>query len=151
MERAGFCAIPPAFLLQFAFLLRRIRRVNLPLALLCYEDVMPGTQLLDRLQKDLRYRVQAVTNATELPAAAAQAGAMLVLVDLASKKANVGDVIRQLRATPTTAHLPILAFADEADVALQEAGKAAGATLVVTDAAILTHLPQLIEQALQVE
>lgn len=124
--------------------------MNLPLALLCYEDLMPGTHLVNRLQ-DLRYRVQVVANATELPAVAAQHGAMLLITDLASKKADVCDVIRQLRAASTTSHLPIIAFADEADAALQAAGKTAGATLVVTDAAILTHLPQLIEQALQVE
>jgi len=126
------------------------RRVNLPLALLCYEDLMPGTQLVNRLQ-DQRYRVQVVGNAAELPAVAAQHGAMLALIDLVSKKTDVCGVIRQLRATAETSHLPIIAFADEADTALQAAGKAAGATLVVTDGAILTHLPQLIEQALQVE
>lgn len=111
---------------------------------------MPGTQLVNRLQ-DLRYRVQVVTHAAELPAVAAQHGAMLVLVDLASKKADICEVIRQLRAASATSHLPILAFADEADAALASSGRTAGATLVVTDAAILTHLPQLIEQALQVE
>ena len=126
------------------------RGVNLPLALLCYEELMPGTQLLGRLE-NLRFRVQVVTNATELPAVAAQSGAMLVLTDLASKRADVCELIRQLRSATATAHLPIIAFADEAEVGLQAAGKTAGATLVVTDAAILTHLPQLIEQALQVE
>lgn len=136
--------------MQFDFLLTKICRVNLPLALLCYEEIMPGTQLVARLE-GLRFRVLSVHNAAELPGAAAQAGAMLVLVDLASKKSNMAEVIRQLRAAAATAHVPVLAFADETDTALQEAGKAAGATLVVTDAAILAHLPQLIEQALQVE
>lgn len=104
---------------------------------------------MNRLQ-DQRYRVHVVAKAAELPAVAAQHGAMLALIDLASKQTDVCDVIRQLRATAETSHLPIIAFADETDVALQAAGKAAGATLVVTDGAILTHLPQLIEQALQV-
>ena len=140
------------FLISFAiqFSPHQNRCVNLPLALLCYEDLMPGTQLVNRLQ-DQRYRVQVVGNAAELPAVAAQHGAMLALIDLVSKQTDVCDVIRQLRATSKTSHLPIIAFADEADTALQAAGKAAGATLVVTDGAILAHLPQLIEQALQVE
>ena len=139
------------FLISFANQMppHQNRRVNLPLALLCYEDLMPGTQLVNRLQ-DQRYRVQVVAKAAELPAVAAQHGAMLALIDLASKKSDVCDVIRQLRATSKTSHLPIIAFADEADTTLLAAGKAAGATLVVTDGAILTHLPQLIEQALQV-
>lgn len=111
---------------------------------------MPGTQLVSRLE-NLRFRVQSMNNPAELPGIAAQAGVMLVLVDLASKRADVCNVIRQLREAPTSKHLPIIAFADEAEVALQTAGKAAGATLVVTDAAVIAHLPQLIEQALQVE
>lgn len=139
-----------AFLLQFNFLRPKICRVILPLALLCYEDLMPGTLLVNRLP-DLRYRVQVVADAGELPKVAAESGAMLVLVDLASKRADVCAVIRQLRAAAPTFHLPIIAFADETDTALQAAGQAAGATLVVTDAAIQAHLPQLIGQALQVE
>ena len=124
--------------------------MNLPLALLCYEDLMPGTQLVNRLQ-DLKYRVQVIAAPDELLAAAATAGPMLILVDLVSKRGNVCDLIKKLRADPATAHLPIVAFADEAEAELQAAGKAAGATLVVTDAALLPHLPQFIDRALQVE
>lgn len=124
--------------------------MNLPLALLCYEDLMPGTQLVNRLQ-DLKYRVQVIAAPDELLAAAATAGPMLILVDLVSKRGNVCDLIKKLRADPATAHLPIVAFADEAEAELQAAGKSAGATLVVTDAALLPHLPQFIDRALQVE
>jgi CheY-like chemotaxis protein len=124
--------------------------VNLPLALLLYEDLLPGTQLVNRLQ-DLGYRVQVVAHPAELPAVAAGAGAMFLLADLVSKRADICEQIRLLRATPATAHLPIIAFVDDAETQLQVDGTTAGATLVVTDAAIVTHLHQLIEQALQVE
>jgi len=87
----------------------------------------------------------------ELLAGAASAGPMLILVDLASKRLDICDLIKRLRATPTTAHIPIIAFADESEDKLQSAAKEAGATLVVTDAAILPHLNQFIERALQVE
>lgn len=111
---------------------------------------MPGSQLVNRLQ-DLKYRVQVVATADELLATAASAGPMLILCDLASRRGAVSEVIKQLRATPATAHLPIIAFADEAEGPLSAAGKAAGATLVVTDAAILAHLNLLVARALQVE
>lgn len=124
--------------------------MTLPLALLCYEDLLPGSQLVNRLQ-DQGYRVQAVTHAAELLALAAGSGAMFIMMDLVSKKGDVCETIRKLQATPTTAHLPIIAFADESETALQAAGKAAGAKLVATDAAILLHLDQLIEQALQMD
>lgn len=76
---------------------------------------------------------------------------MMILVDLVSQRVDVCDAIRQLRANPATAHLPVIAFADESETALQAAGQAAGAKLVATDSAILLHLEQLIEQALQVD
>jgi CheY-like chemotaxis protein len=110
---------------------------------------MPGTQLVNRLQ-DLRYRVQ-VVEAAELQSVAASAGAMLIVADLVAKRADMCGIIRQLRLSPATAHLPVIAFADEIETELLDAGKAAGATLVASDAAIGIHLHQLIEQALQVE
>ena len=124
--------------------------MHLPLALLFYEDILPGTQLVNRLQ-DLGYRVQVVADAVALPVVAASAGAMFLLADLVSKRADICAQVRSLRANPATAHLPIIAFADDAETQLQAAGKAAGATLVVSDAAIVAHLHPLIEQALQVE
>jgi CheY-like chemotaxis protein len=74
---------------------------------------------------------------------------MLVFADLESRRVKVADGISQLRQNPATAHLPIIAFASEKDAALQTAAREAGATLVVSDAAILTHLGQFLDQALQ--
>ncbi len=122
----------------------------MPLALVCYEDLIPGSQLVNRLQ-DLQYRVQAVTEVAEMVASAASAGPLLIFTDLVSKQGDVCAAIRQLRSNPATAHLPIIAFADDAEAALHEAGRTAGATLVVADSVILTHLDQFIERALQVE
>lgn len=124
--------------------------MNSPLALLFYEDLMPGTQLVNRLQ-DLNYRVQVVSANDDMLAVASSAGPMLILMDLVSKRVATCDLIKSLRAAPTTAHIPIIAFADEAQDELQSSAKAAGATLVVSDAAILPHLNQFIERALQVE
>ena len=111
---------------------------------------MPGSQLVNRLQ-DLQYRVQAVTGPAELFACAKSAGPMLILADLVSVRGDVCALIKKLRSNPTTWHVPVIAFADDAEETLREAAGAAGATLVVTDSAILTHLTQFIERALQVE
>lgn len=124
--------------------------MTLPLALVFYEDLIPGSQLVNRLQ-DSKYRVQVVPKLNELLATAAKVGPMLIFADLASKNGDVCGVIRKLRQETTTAHLPVIGFADDADEALQAAGRTAGATLVVADSVILTHLTQFIEQALQVE
>jgi CheY-like chemotaxis protein len=121
-----------------------------PLALVYYEDLIPGTQLVNRLQ-DLRYRVQVAATTAELLPLASGAGPMLVIIDLVSRKADICEVIRGLRAGAATSHLPILGFADEAEQALATAAQSAGATLVVNDAVVVAHLQQFIDRALQVE
>lgn len=122
-----------------------------PLALLYYEDLMPGSQLVNRLQDQQRYRVQVAGSPEELTALAGNAGAMLLFVDLVSRHTDICALIKKLKTDPSTTHLPIIGFADEAEVDLQTRAKEAGATLVVTDAALLPHLNQFIERALQVE
>ena len=121
-----------------------------PLALVLYEKLLPGSQLVNRLQ-DLNYRVQAVADAGRLVECAEQAKPMLVLADLESAQNNVCAALARLKQNPGTKHLPIIAFSREDAPELQATAKAAGATLLVSEAAILNHLPQLLDQALQVE
>jgi len=111
---------------------------------------MPGSQLVNRLQ-DLQYRVQVVTDPGELLVGDGRAGPMLILADLVSTRADICALIKQLRNGPATAHVPVIAFADDSELALQAAARAAGAALAVSDSALLTHLEQFIERALQVE
>ena len=137
---------------SFAFLslLSKLRLVTLPLALVFYEDLIPGSQLVNRLQ-DSKYRVQVVPKLDELFDCAAHAGPMLIFADLTPRGGDVCAVVSKLRNQKATAHIPVIGFADDGDEALQAAGRTAGATLVVADSVILTHLSQFIEQALQIE
>jgi PleD family two-component response regulator len=121
-----------------------------PLALVVYEKLLPGSQLVNRLQ-DLQYRVQTLGDASKLTECAEQERPMLVLVDLECTKANVFDAIKRLRQTPVTQHLPVVGFLSEKANNLQESALSAGVTLVVNDVAILSHLPQFLDQALQVD
>jgi len=121
-----------------------------PLALVVYEKLLPGSQLVNRLQ-DMNYRVQAIADAGKLVECAEQAKPMLVLADLESTRNDVAAAIARLKQNPATQHLPVIAFSGETAVELQAAAKAAGATLVLSDAAILNHLAQFLDQALQVE
>jgi CheY-like chemotaxis protein len=118
------------------------------LALVLYEELMPGSQLVNRLQ-DLQYRVQSLSDPTQLSEIAQKEGPMLVFADLGGK--DVCSVIARLKQKPETSHIPIIAFADETANELQAAARQGGAALVVTDAAVLAHLPQLIEQALHAD
>lgn len=121
-----------------------------PLALVVYEKLLPGTQLVNRLQ-DLNYRVRAVTDARTLVQCAEQEKPMLVLADLVSTRNDICGIIAELKQNVNTQHIPIIAIAPEKDSQLMEAARNAGATLIAGEAAILGHLPQFLDQALQLE
>src|SRR2546422_5565706 len=118
-----------------------------PLALVLYEKLLPGSQLVNSLQ-DLNYRVQTVADAAVLVQCAEQARPMLVLADLESTRDNVCAAIAQLKQHPATQHLPVIAFCGQTEGELPAAARAAGVSLVVSEVAILNHLPQFLEQAL---
>jgi CheY-like chemotaxis protein len=121
-----------------------------PLALVLYEKLLPGTQLVNRLQ-DLNYRVQTLNDAAGLVECAEQAKPILVLADLESSRNDVCAAIGRLKQNPATRHLPVIAFSSDQAPGLESAAREAGVTLMVGEAAILNHLPALLEQALQVE
>jgi CheY-like chemotaxis protein len=121
-----------------------------PLALVFYEGLLPGSQLVNRLE-DLGYEVLAHTQASTLVAQAKETKPFLMVIDLASRQAEICSVIRELRSAPETAHIPVLAFAKDGQEELRTGAHAAGATLVTGDAAVVAHLPQLLEQILELE
>ncbi|HWN94554.1 MAG TPA: hypothetical protein VNT99_05955 [Methylomirabilota bacterium] len=116
-----------------------------PLALFLYEKLLPGTQLVNRLQ-DLGWRVQIIHDAAALSRSAEEHKPLLVLADLASTRSSVSEGLAALRSNKNTEHIPVIAFS--ADESLSAPALQAGATLVVGEAAILQHLNQLIDQAL---
>jgi len=140
------CAIPFAISCSVA----QAGRMTQPLALVLYEKLLPGSQLVNRLQ-DLNYRVQAIADAGRLVECAEQAKPILVLADLASARSDVCAALARLKQNAATKHLPVVVFSDQGAAELQAAAQAAGATLVVSEAAILNQLPQILDQALQVE
>jgi CheY-like chemotaxis protein len=121
-----------------------------PLALVGYERLLPGSQLVNRLH-DLGYRVQALADLGTLETLAVEMKPLVVLVDLQCARADACAVISGLRQNPATRHLPVIAFAGEREAELQAAAQAAGATLVVSETRLLAHLGALLDQALQVE
>ena len=121
-----------------------------PLALVLYERLLPGSQIVNRLQ-DLNYRVQTIADPGLLVECAEQAKPMLVLADLGFARNDVCGAIERLKQNPATRHLPVIAFSSESNAELEQEARAAGVTLVATDTAILNHLPEFLQQALQVE
>ena len=121
-----------------------------PLALVLYEKLLPGSQLVNRLQ-DLNYRVQTVSDTRLLVECCEQTKPMLVLAELRSIHKDVCAAITRLKQNPATQHVPVIAFGDETVADLEKAALAAGVTLIVSESALLNHLPQCLEQALRVE
>jgi len=120
-----------------------------PLAIVLYERLMPGSQLVNRLQ-DMNYRVLALNHVARLMATVQRESPLLLFVDLAAS-GDVCDAIAKLKADPATAHLPVVGFAPDNAPQLLTAAQAAGASLAVTETAIVNHLAQLVDQALHVD
>jgi CheY-like chemotaxis protein len=69
----------------------------------------------------------------------------LVILDLALVDRWEG-ALREAKANPTTASVPVLAFGPHMDVAAQQRGRAAGADRVVANSKFMADLPALIAQ-----
>jgi CheY-like chemotaxis protein len=123
-----------------------------PLALVLYERILPGSQVVNRLQ-DLNYRVQTVAKPGMLVESAQKAKALVVLADVGAAGAGRESVlaaVAQLKKDPATRHIPVIAFGGEEGAREGAAAQTAGVTLWVGETAILSHLPQILDQALEV-
>jgi PleD family two-component response regulator len=119
-----------------------------PLALMYYQNLLPGSQLVNRLQ-DLGYRVVVVGDARDI-SSRALAEKPMVFVSEISADSNITDSFRQVRENPATEHIPILAYSTSTDEHTQAAAVKAGANLVASEAGILDQLPRLLDQVLTI-
>jgi len=90
--------------------------------------------------------VHIVRSAEELIARARATAPRLVLVDLEARAGDLPGAIRQLRATPETAAVPIVAFASHTNREAIEAARAAGASRVLARSAFVRELPALLAE-----
>jgi CheY-like chemotaxis protein len=120
-----------------------------PLALVYYSNLMPGSQLANRLQ-DLGYRVQSLNDLSVLAATCEREKPLVVIAEWEPSPAAC-SAVAELKNNPATRHVPVLAFAASHDPAMQSLCKESGASILAADAAIADQLPQLLDQILQVE
>jgi CheY-like chemotaxis protein len=121
-----------------------------PLAFVVYEKLLPGSQLVNRLQ-DLKYRVQTLTDPAQLSSVAIEAKPMLVFIDLEPTGKDILGAIKQLKGDAQTSHIPVVGFMLQSNKELEEAAHTAGVTTVAAESVLLNYLPQLLDQALQLE
>ena len=121
-----------------------------PLALLLYEKLLPGTQLVNRL-RDLGYRVQCLETPGSLVAEAQQLKPLVIFADFRARAEEVAQAVRDLRSFSGTSHIPVIAYADPGSPAQHTSATKTGATLIAASDGIIEQLPLLLEQALDVE
>jgi DNA-binding response OmpR family regulator len=125
-----------------------------PLALIFYENLLTGNQLINRLN-DLDYRAQAVSDLARFPDQAERDLPLVAILELGAMSERACAAIRSLRASAATAHIPVVAYAaakeNPEETALTTAAQAAGANLVVGEGALLAHLGQILDQALHLD
>lgn len=120
-----------------------------PLALLYYSNLIPGSQLGNRLI-DMGYRVQALSDLKGLTELCQKEKPLLVISEVVPGGPAFGDIAR-LRKDPATQHIPVLGYSTVQDPAHQAEARAAGVTLLAGTSAMADHLPRLLDQVLQVE
>lgn len=121
-----------------------------PLAFVCSENMVLGTQLVDRLQ-DLGYRVEIISNAGQLSTQTRSARPFVIVSDLTSHGIDLVPVIKRLRQEEETAHIPVIAMTTNPNQQFHADAIAAGARVVAMESRILAQLPQLLDMALAVD
>jgi len=123
--------------------------VNEPLAILLCSRGLIATQLAERLEA-LRYRKQVIHDPAQLRPVAEAEHAMIAFADLEESEEVVAAAVQLLRNDPGTAHVPVIGFRREMNEGAQNALISRGFTVVVSDSAVLNHLSQLLDRALDV-
>jgi len=107
-----------------------------------------GGQLSVRLQ-DLGYRVQTVHDAATLQEQCEREKPLVLLAEVTDRPGDCAG-IALVKKSPATSHVPVLAFSTSQDKALQAAAEQAGVSLLAGNTAVLEHLPQLLDQVLEI-
>jgi CheY-like chemotaxis protein len=76
-------------------------------------------------------------------------GADLVLLDLETRWLEVGAIIRQLKGSPATADVPLVAFVSHVNAEAIDAARSAGADRVMARSAFVRELPTLLKDGLR--
>jgi len=125
-------------------------RMTSPLAFLMYEELLPGSQLPNKLQ-DLGYRVQTLNGGSDWVELVQQEKPIVAIMELHVKHTDACAIIGELKRNPDTEHLPVLAYTQPEKSELQAAARDAGAALIASNAGMLDQLPALLEHVLEVE
>ena len=125
-----------------------------PLALIFYENLLLGNQLMNRL-RDLGYRVKPLPDLSQLTSIASEEKPLVFVAELGAQADRLCAAVQGLKGDATTAHIPVLAIQrpsrKKADRKSAETARAAGVALVASEKACLSQLPELLSRVLEIE
>lgn len=121
--------------------------MTMPLALICFENLVRANQLLNRL-RDQGYRTREV-GVQDLCAAAETDKPFLILLEASGGSDRSMAALKKIRENEATSHIPVLAVTSKTN--FSDKLLEAGATLVASDAALLDQLPHLLNHILEVD
>jgi len=123
--------------------------MTLPLVLLHYKTLMPGSRLVDGLE-GLGFRVEVVSEPNQLADLVRTQSPMALICDLDPEPRPALEAIRAIKEDLQTQHLPILAFADLSKPSVEDSARMVGATLIADRSGILSQLGHLMDHVLEV-
>jgi len=95
------------------------------------------------------YRVQTVHDVATLQEVCEREKPIVLLVEFSVQPA-IAEGISRVKKAVATGHIPVLAICVSPDKAAQTAAEQAGVSLLAGTAAVQEHLPQLLDQVLEV-
>jgi CheY-like chemotaxis protein len=110
------------------------------------EDNLMFAMMIEPVLRRLDYEVRTVSTAAAGLAAISADRPDLVLVNLGSTRFSGGEVVTSIRAHPEFGALPVVGYAGHVERHLFQAGREAGADLVVPNSAIRAALPEVLEK-----
>ena len=120
-----------------------------PLIVVAYEKLLPGSQLVNRLE-DHGYRVKSISDVALILETVVNEKPLLVIIDMEPRVEEYAGCIAKLRSGSETSHIPIIALTEANNLETETVARRSGSTLVVSNSAILAHLEQFLQQALEI-
>ena len=106
---------------------------------------------IDQVARGVGLELRVARSAEQLERQLARGAPALAIVDLETDALDPAAAIRRLRALPGGGALPIVAYAGHTNTAAIEAGRAAGAGLVLARSAFVARLPALLARVAEEE
>ena len=119
--------------------------VDLPRAVIVDDNLMFAMMIEPQLRR-LGYQVRTVSTAPVSPDVFASPAPDLLVVNMTSTRFSAADLIREVRARPELAKVPVIGYAGHVEREHFQAGRDAGADLVVPNSAVRASLAEVLEK-----